>query len=558
VCNGLTHIDAYRLQVAKCHVEKEFKWNDKFEIVLGLEFFTPEGFLKFPAFRPRKPDGGYRTVFGPIFYHPSVVYERCDENMNRALARQTALRGDNDGELCKSQHYSLATSECLNSVVVPLVQERVHREFVNFDDEMEKLGYVNQPHPKRNERVANMQKLNDRGWWMKKWDGIVGCVDGCVKAAEWAKFGKYPRLFVSLGPYSIFAFGHMASTFKRVFSSFFVADCECEFLEAPHPKRMKEVFEKLIHGTQVLYYVYFSDDSCLAIQTSDGRRFVCNTDVNSCDSSHTYGIFDLLIRCCLLVPVVLRMVKLAVAQCIADIVIRSYSGDKTQVVKLKPSFPVLYSGSVLTTIINNIAQLLMFSILVDRINKYGPPKFSECRQFIQTAAEISGYNITIVGDGTPEQLQLLKHSPAIVDGQIHPYLNLGVILRMLGSCFGDLPGKGDMEMRAWMWNRSLVLGMVHSGVDCYLEPVRQFYKVGDDIKLSKELKSRIGVYFKDWILGGSIGATKESIARRYSLSVFEIEELFGAMVTNCHVHTLASQRIYEVDYEYKFSPVDGL
>lgn len=553
---GWVPVGVYRLGLSECPVEKEFKWNDKFEIVQGEEFFTPERFLVFPGGAPRRVEGGYRTVFGPVFYHPSVVYSKSDSNMAKALTRQTGRRSNDplkpDEWYRDNQRKAIKSSPAL-AEIVSTVRSRIEMEFTGVDPHSMVEEYAVAPNKKRVERIEEMGKLKNNGKWNACWDYLWHRdVTGEVKPGEWAKWGKYPRLFVSLGVSSIFAAGFLIDGIKKCFGSVVLDEqYEAQFVKSPQKEVLQDVFTKLIFGCKTLYMAYFSDDSCVAIRTSDGKLYSCNMDISSCDCSHTGKLFYLLKYICSAIDWVGYAIGLAIKQCSARITITSVCRTRGGKVVLQPVEPVLYSGSTLTTILNNVSQLLMFAVMVDRIRRDGPPKFSECRTFIQGCAEICGYIVTIEGDEKPQQLQFLKHSPAIDHDGVKPYLNLGVVLRMFGSCFGDLPGRGPIPHRAYMWNRSLVMGLVHSGLDEYLSEVRQYYRVDENIAECRELRKRAEEFRATHVYGGMV-ASKEQIAARYDLQVFEVEELFDMMMTPGHIvcETLASRAIYKLDYGY--------
>jgi len=507
---------------------------------------------------PKKPDGGYRTVFGPVFWHPSVIYERSDINAGLALTRQTAVRNsiEEDARLAINQEQTCQSSRVL-SVIVSIISLRIKKSFADVNFESLKNMYMEATHKKRPARVQARDEVDMMGKLHHLWDFLKTFnVSGCVKAMEWAKWAKVPRLFVSCGEYSILAAGHVMDIIKSCYGIVEVDGCQAEFIKEPSQENIKHVFSELIYGTQNIYMAYFSDDSCVAITTKEGCRYMCNMDIKGCDSSHTQSIFTLMLQLVESVPWVHECIRWAIKQCEAPIVIKSYSLFRDLVVILEPVAPVLYSGSVLTTAINNNAELVMFSSMVDRYNAEGPPKYSDCRAFIRECAEISGYNVTIEGDECPEQLQFLKHSPSIEDGDIKPFLNLGVVLRMFGSCFGDLPGRGPWERRAWLWNRGLVMGLVHSGLDAFLHGVRDFYDVAGQHTVSKDLSTRLGKIFDERLVCGSVGASGESIARRYGLEYWEIAELFDMLCTHETgrvIETRATRVIFDMDYGYKFT-----
>jgi hypothetical protein len=99
---------------------------------------------------------------------------------------------------------------------------------------------------------------------------------------------------------------------------------------------------------------------------------------------------------------------------------------KEEFVEFHSDRPRLYSGSTLTTAVNNIACLLIALNIADlgAINKAS----------IEGAAERAGYVLTGTDClETIEDLQFLKHSPVRdTQGVYRPVLNLGVSSELLG------------------------------------------------------------------------------------------------------------------------------
>jgi hypothetical protein len=201
-------------------------------------------------------------------------------------------------------------------------------------------------------------------------------------------------------------------------------------------------------------FVYFSDDAALAYRCSDGILFA-NIDISSCDSSNSGHVFEALYR---VVPehyhaVVQRLIEQCSCEC--------WVGPRFNKLKFKPTEPFEYSGTVLTTALNNLASSRIGFACADHLSH--ERSVAENARGLQAAIGRVGWSVT-VQLGTYEELQFLKHSPvSATDGLPYAVLNLGVILRALGSCDGDLPGRGPLDKRAKEWWHGVAQSFKHSG-----------------------------------------------------------------------------------------------
>lgn len=220
-----------------------------------------------------------------------------------------------------------------------------------------------------------------------------------------------------------------------------------EFVASPIPAKLEEVFNSLLSPAGRYHAVAFSDDSCFSIRHK-GEVHVYNVDISKCDASHTEALFDALVK---ITPERGQedMQRLT-DQCGLPITISSLWDKKRRCI-LRPVHKLLYSGSTLTTAINNLATFLIMKAFVEC--RYDGP------QSLIEAAESVGYVITLERCHLPEDIQFLKHSPVYDDtGVLRPMLNLGVLLRLSGTCKGDLPGRGDIQTRAESFQRGLLDG----------------------------------------------------------------------------------------------------
>lgn len=229
---------------------------------------------------------------------------------------------------------------------------------------------------------------------------------------------------------------------------------------------LHEVFHSLIfmefRGVVYDYVgVYFSDDSCVSYRGPDGVIHMGNADISSCDASHSPDLFcfiEELLSGRGLTDGDTEMIQCLIAQLCLPIrvpFIKDVRGKKriSDYLEFKPKYPRLYSGSVLTTLVNNFASL---SILVNF--------FYDCQVLdLATSASTIGYNVVFEEVSVPAGLQFLKHSPcwATVNGEqgYYPVLNLGPFVRMMWSSFGDVPGKSRVPLPVRFSNH--MTGVLH-------------------------------------------------------------------------------------------------
>lgn len=452
----------------KCHLEKEFQLNeDKFEIVSGGDEFFHENGLQFPDGYV-KEDQTYKTMFGPIFYHPGAIYSRCDDNLRLGSYRLLCVRKP---EIKDYERYlGLMQSEYVRSnwdsliEVYGQIKKRYSEKCVQIETDVETMlyDYLNAPHKNRKARLNALREVFDTGEY-SNWC-YVRSVLSKIKI-EWGKVSKIPRLYVSLGIKSILCVGHLVPLLKSSFASISMCGATATFADEPTKESLKTLMKRILYGGDV-EFIYFSDDSCIGITCVDGSRFVANLDISSCDGSHYEMIFEILRFLVDETIMSKEAFDFAVEQCLSSLRLISPQNIRELVVIIKPLFPVLYTGSTLTTIINNIASLLIFTSIVRRL-KGQRPNYSDCRSLLRCGAEDCGYIVTIDECLIPQQLQFLKHSPMFdTNGELQPILNIGVILRMWGNCWGDLPGKkkdSSLADKAYACNRQLMLGLVHAG-----------------------------------------------------------------------------------------------
>jgi hypothetical protein len=509
--------------------------------------------LDFPS-AYTKEDGAYRTVFGPVANHDGVTLARCDENMVGGLTRLTGIRCPErvaaDGAtyhdwLC-AQQCRFANEDAWFQTITDEIRMKVTSYFDATLDDVEvnqELNAMDPRHPKYKIRfpawfdeIQGGTKTTHRTWVIRN-GGYIKVVG---KGRETAKSGKFIRATCDLGTPASLAGGDLIEKIKYVIADMGIV-YGTQFIKSPDLDSLASTFEELLSPTEQLYFPYFSDDSCVAIRCADGI-FRANVDISTCDASHTKEVFKALRRMASGNWRLLAVVNKCIAQCESDFVTRSYANPKNNV-KFSVDEPILFSGSLLTTLINNIANLMIASSIKTRLT--AQLLMSECEDLIATASASAGYIVTCFVCKNVQQLQFLKHSPCWSNsGKLVPVLNLGVICRTIGVCWGDLPMYANdftWSERADEYNRRQTScykrGARHSLLDALIDR----YNPRDEVGQSSVNEIPGDHSFEH--------VSDEQIAMRYSVSAADIAELARAYASGSDsIQTRASKAIMMLDY----------
>lgn len=414
------------------------------------------------AHLPYKTDGTYFTQFWASVDHTGVVIRCSDDMLYYAVRRLTSLRKN---KLLSFDPFAWHAWEekmrARQGVFIEAVQPLLahlaasYSEFFNDYNGafQEAADHHADPHVKRLLRIHGWQELHDEGTlhdriWLRHilYKG---------KKGEIAKLNKYLRAIGDLGVHASLQGFRVTKLLKTAMEQkpLRVNGGEICFVSSPNADKMEDVFAQLISPRGRFYFCYFSDDSCFSVRIQ-GKVFRYNVDISSCDASHTEALFSAL---CALVPEQAREdMEVLVEQCRAHFKVRSTADPQVRV-KIKFDTAVLPSGSTITTVINNLANILLgYAFSCIEFTGANDPS-----QLISQAAAMVGYVVTV--DDASEDwhlLQFLKNSPVIdTDGKLRSLLNLGVLLRLSGRCRGDLPGEGDLFERAKAFQDGLLRGV---------------------------------------------------------------------------------------------------
>lgn len=479
----------------------------------------------------------YRFIWRD-FYCPKVEYLIDPAGTSDAFHYRLAFdRGDD--VLMRHQSDTYSSSKTFDKILRDLAS-RLSVD-LNYDPLVSAIQYaLDETHPKYKLRMRTLLETMANG----DWNTFNRCLMEKVTAKEkreWAKYGKFMRLICDLTCAGSLVGGFMAKVIKNSMSKVEFADQQWEFVGEPRLSHFQRCFETLC-TTDTFKFVFFSDDSCAGIKCSDGR-VIANMDIKSADASAGPSVFESLRYITRNTPFK-DIMDASIKQCEKPLALSNpYYSYKTM---LEPSRPVLYSGSVLTTLVNNMGNLLIYSSIKDWLDSLGRlPTVSECLSTLPRLAESAGYQVTVEVCDCPSDLQFLKYSPG---RDYLPFLNLGVMLRSLGSSDGDLPGKLS-EALCNKRDAEIVAGFVHAG----------------DNFLTRTLRGRFPnakvAFYKNYTLANTVGDASRDVGdyevrSRYNLSENEANELvqyIHSMGIGYSVDCAAVRKILSKDYGYSYT-----
>lgn len=369
---------------------------------------------------------------------------------------------------------------------------------------------------------------------------------------EPAKPGKPPRMYFSLGEAaSMFGGAHIAIAKKamcgmrevcigaKTYRFKFVDNNRCVDLGL-------DLAQALFDRAFGIVTVFFFSDDMLYI----GEDIV-EYDISSCDSSHSYGIFAVvfwfLLRCFIPGHIALGLFE----QITRPFRIRNPANPRNE--WLMGYFQTFYlvSGTVLTTITNNFASLLISAAIVaHELHGAGDDVIDWIRK--------TGYVVTREERACMEQATLLKRFPCRTeDGSIAAPLCLGALLKTFGDIRPALddttvPGSKGMSLedRARMFLGAVVASWVNEPSHPLLDVLRELFPApGLAVKLPSD-----GLYKLSSQRDGR-RLDVDSICSRYGVSRWEydglvesLRSLVGTDVIGLDITSPFMTRVLSCDY----------
>jgi hypothetical protein len=402
-------------------------------------------------------NGPYISVFGPTFANTGREFRVSAANFNVAITRQTCSH--ENARTFRSNQQRFSRTNIVNEFVK--VFRRLFAATWHHDIQLGQITNALSTHPKRQLRITALNELFQSGGMQGNFMISRGHrpvrVVGQIKTNETIDDTKRPRLVVDMSTPASLVLGLLVNKLKEVFSELVIQNCRFTFVASPTTSSLVAAFTQIWYPTYEMEYVYFSDDAIIALRRKDGSYERANVDIVSCDSSHGPGVFELLKRITSVDPQVTAVIALAISQLRSDLYVSHIGKQRGKKSKIKqkvvyrPLIPVLYSGSILTTLINNLANILIGLSI------------SKEKDIVRGARE-AGYSVKCVPVNKIEDLQFLKFSPFHTHiGCIGIFLNLGVLFRLIGKTRGDLLGHGSPITRAFRFNCEIASSLKYCG-----------------------------------------------------------------------------------------------
>lgn len=534
----------------ECDVAVDVEIDPRYTIMEGAQF-VKDGVLNFPEPKneKKKVDGSYRSMFGPCLSHDARIFVNSNRTVSIAFAMRTMrTRGSYAEE--RAHKARQAVFICTDGRFITDMMRHHYSCAFNventFSVDAARLHHAD-PHQKRLPRIAAFRELQDTG--VLAHDVWVRKAIAKLKKNEWAKGDSKPgRIIVD---YTIAASlqGFWATGIIKNLMAHHPLDFNgghCHFIKKPTTSVLQHHFEKLIFLDSRFHFIYFSDDSCLAVKNENGafgKHDVYNVDISKCDVSHGNYMFEALLW--ITPKPLLDHMRQLIEQMRLPYKVYDVN-DRLRRVVIQFWTVKLGSGNTATTLINNLANVFLCYSISQEV------EFT--RETITAACARVGYIVTLEKCNQMEDIQFLKHSPVFAtspDGtrRIQPLLNLGVMLRASGTCKGDLPGRGDIETRARQFQAALLQGMYPRATFPLLNNLRRQTLAPTArglLRVQNMLK-----YKKDNDLNDTFSVTPEDLYRRYRLrpdQIAVIDAVFGRCGPNDHYTSSAVTEILRRDY----------
>lgn len=513
--------------------------------------FRYTGKLPFTAAAHKNPF--YTTYFGPVFFAGFEVYDNNVCNVENALIRITGAR-DGEDILRKNNEVirpgkGRRLARYINSAFTK-IRSRITPELMNlYDDVTEQIILACKPHPKEKLRKRAINKLLASADMLNSI--FMKNIGGKVKIPEFAKPGKKPRL---IGDYT--CEGSLLAAFLVPLAKYaFAEDLEFDgatfkFALGTSVSDMDSYFQQF-HDSNRDIYIFFSDDVICKVRGSYTWERA-NLDISNCDMSNGDPVFSRLAWLFEGTNQHHQLILRACEQCKQNLVIRNPE-NPSEWITANLTRHVEFSGTQLTTILNNIASLsICLSIHYKKIR-------GSLQDHVRTRACAVGYEMTCDLAANPENVQFLKHSYSVDrEGKCRSWVNVGCYLRALGSHFMDLPYNSKTETLAdagRFKNWAVLKGFANAGSNPILEslvampgakrPEKGKYKiVQKSIEKSQHYKSYVGS-------GTRPPMSPLALGYRYGITGDELEDFTRKTLTMdigkviCHI---VIDKVMFVDY----------
>lgn len=366
--------------------------------------------------------------------------------------------------------------------------------------------FAEEPHLKKFERVLAVTTMESN---VALFDGKLKKVEAKVKY-ETAKHEKIPRQYITLGSEAAMCFPDIPRFMKHAMTK----SCEVsnnraslQFIAEVSMKHMDhwahetlEMHNRRVGGKRFIGF-YHSDDTHFTCKLRIGGEdctVSCGIDIKKCDLSHGPGIFVTSMALIeeilgLPVPNYLMLFK----QLMSNILLKHPDPARSDFALFRCKHIMLFSGSVLTTFINNVASVLILCSLVEGfVNNVEWTSVEAVKSEIIGCAARIGYDVSIDSFTSTRYNQachrlpnevFLKHFPVRTSSGDIAVKCLAPLLRNIGA---------SEERFTSEQVRSILQGMTGSYVPDVLLPTFEMWgiQIPPDLVISSEaLAERYGV-----------------------------------------------------------------
>lgn len=318
------------------------------------------------------------------------------------------------------------------------------------------------------------------------------------KPMELLAADKQIRSIGEISDLSSFELGPLAPMYKACFAQDFVYRCgRARFIQGPTSEELSIFRNMMLEPEHKIEFCYFSDDSCIAIQCTDGV-YRANLDISASDGSMFKAEFEYAKDVLGTDETNRQYVESAFKQCKKDIRLfnrtesrRKHTSQLDFInVKMKKGEYCLPSGFAGTTLMNNFSQILIFSSLVDGWSRRNCT-MAEAAARVQRRARMAGFIVKCITCTKFEEIQFLKHSWGMTQsGEYKPYVNLGCMLRGWGllDCLVDV-GKKTLQERMDTFCSQVVTSRLNWGSHVLSDAFEKAYPPAKKVTLTHLIKS---------------------------------------------------------------------
>jgi len=438
----------------------------------------------------------------------------------------------------------------------------------NYQNSREAAAAIKNCKKKLREHIVNGRQVHTAD------DIMVSKLEAKIKR-EMAKYNKPARLFVTYGDGSMYA-NELPEYIKVCLDGLHILEldgftCYIYIMAKPKDETLEFLFNELHEARSMnnhMTIIIYSDDFCLAGQ-KNGKSFGGNGDISSNDSSQDMAAFFPVYM--MLANFDLDRAEGLIEQCMLPIEFKNPENSKEKIL-VQFDGPVEGSGTTLTTILNHVGD---FNNCVG-IFYYFVKNDCSIEEAVNEGSKSGGHVVTFETWGdTFEKCQFLKRSPARVDGKYVPVVNMGCILRSLGSIDDDLEcrhlgvtssvfGNMSFPLRMDLFMSSVIRGWKHEPQNRILQALRERFCAGQPSEAdvlnrhgSLEAILEIDVNKQTRLLEEIVtdrdysAVVADNLNERYGLDDDEITEavqLIKNFQLGWHVSCRAFAKIYHVDY----------